>query len=57
VVIVAPTERGRTLAATTPLGGISLLRRRLPTLAPERLARLHDALGDLMELMEVSESE
>ncbi len=57
VVIVEPTDSGRALAATTPLGGIALLRRRLPTLEPERLARLHDALGDIMELMEVLENE
>lgn len=56
VVIVEPTAAGRALAATTPLGGIALLRRRLPTLTPERLARLHDALDDIMEMMEVPET-
>ena len=55
VVIVTPTAAGRTLAAETPIGGIGLLRRRLPTLSPERLARMHEALTDIMELMEVSE--
>ena len=57
VVIVEPTDAGRTLATTTPIGGIGLLRRRLPTLDPERLARMHDALDDIMELMEVPETE
>jgi DNA-binding MarR family transcriptional regulator len=56
VVIVEPTAAGRALAAATPLGGIALLRRRLPTLTPERLARLHDALDDIMEMMEVPET-
>jgi len=57
VVIVEPTEQGRALAAATPLGGIALLRRRLPDLAPERLAQMHDALGDILELMEVADCE
>jgi DNA-binding MarR family transcriptional regulator len=57
VVIVAPTAAGRALATVTPLGGIALLRRKLPTLSPERLVRLHDALADIMELMEVPETE
>jgi len=56
VVIVEPTADGCALAVETPLGGIALLRRQLPTLEPERLARLHDALADIMELMEVPES-
>lgn len=57
VVIVEPTDAGRQLARETPLGGIALLRRRLPNLSPERLTRLHDALADILELMEVPESE
>ena len=57
VVLVEPTAAGRQLAQATPLGGIALLRRRLPTLEPERLARLNAALADIMELMEVPESE
>ena len=57
VVIVEPTEQGRALAAATPLGGIALLRRRLPDLAPERLAHMHAALGDILELMEVADDE
>jgi len=57
VVVVAPTVVGRERAEETPLGGIALLRRRLPALAPERLARMDAALADIMELMEVPESE
>jgi len=34
-----------------------LLRRRLPTLDPERLARMNAALDDIIELMEVTEVE
>jgi DNA-binding MarR family transcriptional regulator len=57
VVIVEPTAAGRQLAAETPVGGIALLRRRLPTLETERLARMDAALADIMELMEVPEHE
>lgn len=57
VVIVEPTIAGQTLAAEIPLGGIALLRRRLPTLSPEQLHRMNDALGDLLTLMEVPETE
>jgi MarR family transcriptional regulator, organic hydroperoxide resistance regulator len=57
VVIVELTPAGRTAAVDTPLGGIVLLRRRLHTLPPERLAVINDALRELMDLMEVSEAE
>lgn len=57
VVLVAPTAVGRQMAEALPMGGIALLRRRLPTLAPDRLARMDAALADIMELMEVPESE
>jgi DNA-binding MarR family transcriptional regulator len=57
VVIVELTPAGREIAENNPLGGIALLRRRLPTLDPERLARMNAALGDIIELMEVSEVE
>jgi DNA-binding MarR family transcriptional regulator len=55
VVIVELTPTGRELAENNPLGGIALLRRRLSTLSPERLARMNAALNDIMELMEVRE--
>lgn len=57
VVIVELTPAGRDIAENNPLGGIALLRRRLPTLDSERLARMNDALSDIIELMEVSEVE
>lgn len=55
VVIVEPTADGQALTAKMPLGGIALLRRRLPSLDPERLARMNEALADIMELMEVTQ--
>lgn len=57
VVITALTAAGRTIAEQGPLGGIPLLRRRLPQLAPQRLANINRALEDMMELMEVRETE
>jgi DNA-binding MarR family transcriptional regulator len=57
VVIVELTPTGQEAAMATPLGGIVLLRRRLRTLAPERLAVIDAALTDLLQLMEVKESE
>lgn len=57
VVIVELTPTGREIAEKNPLGGIALLRRRLPTLEPARLVRMNEALNDIMELMEVSEVE
>lgn len=57
VVIVELTPIGREIAEKNPLGGIVLLRRRLPSLDPERLARMNAALDDIIELMEVTEVE
>ncbi len=54
VVIVDLTPIGREIAERNPLGGIALLRRRLNTLDPVRLARMNDALNDIIELMEVT---
>ena len=52
VVMVEVTERGRELIARTPLGGIPLLREVLKTLPPDRLARVHEALAMMNELLE-----
>ena len=52
VVMVAVTDSGRELVARTPLGGIPLLREALKTLPPDRLARVHEALAMMNELME-----
>ncbi len=57
VVIIDLTASGRALAETTPVAGIGLLRRRLPTLPEERLSQIDAALGEIMELMEVINSE
>lgn len=55
VVIVELTPAGQRIAEQAPMGGIPLLRRRLPALSAERLERLNDALDDLMALMEITE--
>jgi DNA-binding MarR family transcriptional regulator len=57
VVIVSLTESGAALAAETPMGGIVLLRRRLPTLPPAQIAAIDSALTDLLRLMDVPEAE
>jgi DNA-binding MarR family transcriptional regulator len=54
VVLVQVTDRGRELAARTPLGGIPLLREALKTLPPERLARVYEAFEMMNELLEKS---
>lgn len=56
VVIVTLTEAGHALAQHAPMGGIPLLRRRLPRLSAEQLIQLDDALTELMNLMEVTET-
>lgn len=57
VVIIRLTEAGSELAETTPIAGIGLLRRRLPNLPDERLQVINDALAEIMQLMEVTDSE
>jgi len=57
VVIVELTEAGRELAQRAPMGGIPLLRRRLPQLSPAKLQQLDEALSEIMRLMEVTETE
>jgi DNA-binding MarR family transcriptional regulator len=54
VVVVELTPAGQAIAEQAPMGGIPLLRRRLPTLSEARLARLNAALDDLMDLMEIT---
>jgi DNA-binding MarR family transcriptional regulator len=53
VVNVALTDAGREIAQNTSLGGVPLLREKLKTLPPERLARIHAAMTDMMDLMEI----
>ncbi len=57
VVIIDLTPTGRALAETAPLEGIGLLRRRLPTLPEERLRLIDEALAEIIELMEVPDSQ
>ena len=57
VVIINLTESGSALAETTPVAGIGLLRRRLPTLPEERLRVIDAALAEIMQLMEVTDGE
>jgi MarR family transcriptional regulator, organic hydroperoxide resistance regulator len=56
VVIIALTQVGKELSERGPLGGIPLLRRRLPTLSPARLEVINQALDDIIQLMEVEET-
>ncbi len=53
VVFVELTPEGRRLAEQTPLGGIPLLRERIKTLPPERLAMVNEAFIELLDLMEI----
>ena len=55
--IVELTPTGREIAESTPMGGIVLLRRRLPALDQERRLRMNEALSDLIALMDVQEVE
>ena len=57
VVIVELTPAGQDVAQNTPLVGLPLLRRRLRTLPPERLALIDAALTEIMALMEVTDTE
>ena len=57
VVIVSLTEAGCETAQGMPLQGMPLLRERVKTLPPEQLARLHGAMTDMMELLEIEECE
>jgi DNA-binding MarR family transcriptional regulator len=53
VVNVALTDAGYEIAQNTSLRGVPLLREKLKTLSPERLARIHAAMTDMMDLMEI----
>jgi MarR family transcriptional regulator, organic hydroperoxide resistance regulator len=57
VVIIKLTQAGSELAGVTPVAGIGLLRRKLPTLSDERLRVINEALAEIMQLMEVTDSE
>ena len=53
VVFVDLTDAGRALAEETPLGGIPLLREKIKTLPPERLAVVNETVVELLNLMEI----
>ena len=55
VVIVTLTTEGKVAAEEAPLGGIPLLREKLKTLSPERLALIRAALTELIQLLEVED--
>jgi len=57
VVIVDLTPAGREIAERAPFGGLPLLRHRLHQLPAERLQAINDALIEIMELVEVADSE
>ncbi len=54
VVIVELTEAGHNLIATTPLGGLPLLRRNMRRLSDERLREINDVLVEIMNMMEAN---
>ena len=56
-VVVSLTALGRKTARAMALGGIPLLRERLKTLSPDRLVRINDALGDIKQLLEISDGQ
>lgn len=57
VVIIELTPSGHEIAAKAPVGGIGLLRRRLQSLPEDRLRLIDEALTEIMQLMEVTETE
>jgi DNA-binding MarR family transcriptional regulator len=57
VVIVQLTPEGREIAERTPMEGMPLLRRRLGTLPEPRLLEMLGILNEIVQLMEVSNTE
>ena len=53
VVIVSLTAAGHEISSNTELGGVPLLREKLKTMPVERLARIHAAMADMVELLEI----
>jgi DNA-binding MarR family transcriptional regulator len=54
VVIVDLTPSGREIAEQTSLGGIPLLREKLKSLPPERLAAIDEAMAEMLRLLEIA---
>jgi DNA-binding MarR family transcriptional regulator len=57
VVLVSLTPSGREFARNAPLGGVPLLRERLKTLPPERLALIREALTEIKQVLEIEDEE
>ena len=57
VVIVELTPGGQKIAERTPLGGLPLLRHKLRTLPTDKLQRLNEALIEIMQLLEMPNSD
>lgn len=55
VVIVTLTPAGRAVVENIPLGGVPLLRERLKTLSPERLSTIHEAMTQIIQLLELDD--
>ena len=53
VVFVELTDAGREIAENTPMGGVPLLREKIKSLPPERLAVVDAAFVELLNLMEI----
>jgi DNA-binding MarR family transcriptional regulator len=54
VVFVDLTPSGREIADQTSLGGIPLLREKLKSLPPERLAAIDEAMAEMLRLLEIA---
>jgi len=53
VVIVELTPAGRDLLQRTPLGGVSMLRKRLRDVPQERLLVINEAMTEILTLLEI----
>ena len=57
VVMIELAPSGQAIAESAPVVGIGLLRQRLPTLPEDRVRRIDEALAEIIQLMEVTETE
>ena len=55
VVVVAVTDAGRQKTATTPEGGIILMRRRIKDLPEDKIRLIDEALTLIMDMMDIEE--
>lgn len=55
VVVVAITDVGRHKTATTPEGGITLMRRRIKDLPEDKIRLIDEALTLIMDMMDIEE--